>query len=170
MKSIVVGGGCFWCIEAVFQQVKGVESVVSGYAGGDLANPNYYNHGNHAEVVQLSYDESVITLEELLNIFFSVHDPTTLQQPGTADVGESYRSIILTSENELDAALKAKDIAQANWDNPIITEIKPLDTFFPAEDYHQNYYQNNPEAGYCRVIINPKLAKFTKNFKNYVKS
>ncbi len=169
MNTIVIGGGCFWCIEAVFQQVKGVESVVSGYAGGDLVNPSYHNHGNHAEVVQLTYDESVITLEEILNIFFSVHDPTTLQQPGTADVGESYRSIILCTADELETALKAKDQAQANWQDPIITEIKSLDTFYPAEDYHQNYYQNNSEAGYCQVIINPKLDKFRKNFSNYTK-
>lgn len=170
MKTIVLGGGCFWCIEAVFQQVKGIESVVSGYAGGDKPNPTYHNHGNHAEVVQLTYDESIIALQEILNIFFSVHDPTTLQQPGTIDYGESYRSIILTSEDELDIALQAKDLAQSNWDNPIITEIKPLDTFYPAEDYHQNYYQNNQSAGYCQVIINPKLEKFRKNFTDYTKN
>lgn len=169
MKQIVLGGGCFWCIEAVFQQVKGVERVVSGYAGGDKPNPTYHNHGNHAEVVQLTYDESVITLTQLLEIFFSVHDPTTLQQPGTADYGESYRSIILVAEDELEIALKAKDSEQNNWDNPIITEIKVLDTFYPAEDYHQNYYQNNSEAGYCQVIINPKLDKFRKHFSELSK-
>lgn len=168
MKTIVLGGGCFWCTEAVFQRLKGVESVVSGYAGGDIPNPTYHNHGRHAEVVEVTYDPTVITLKQLLEIFFSVHDPTTLNQPGTADVGMSYRSIILCDESELTIAKTVKQEAQKQWNNPIITEINVLDTFYPAEDYHQNYYNQNPEAGYCQVIINPKLEKFRKKFNNYL--
>lgn len=169
MKSIVLGGGCFWCIEAVFQRVIGVEKVVSGYAGGDLPNPSYENHGTHAEVVQISYDESVINLKKLLEIFFYVHDPTTLNQPGTADSGPSYRSIILTDAQELDIAIQAKEKAQALWDNPVITEIAVLETFYPAEDYHQDFYNQNQGVGYCQVIINPKIAKFQIKFAEYLK-
>ena len=170
MNTIVLGGGCFWCIEAVFQRVKGVENVVSGYAGGGTeSDPSYFNHGEHAEVVQITYNPEIISLEKLLEIFFGVHDPTTTNQPGTADSGPSYRSIILCSEAELPIATKARDEAQKNWDDPIITEIKPLDAFYPAEDYHQNYYNQNPEQSYCQVIINPKLAKFRKHFQEYLK-
>lgn len=168
MKTIVLGGGCFWCIEAVYQRVKGVEKVVSGFAGGDMKNPDYRNHGNHAEVVQLTYDESVTSLEKLLEIFFNVHDPTTLNQPGTADNGPEYRSIILCSENELELAKQMRDEAQKVWEDPIITEVKILDEFYEAEDYHQDYYNKNPQAGYCQVIINPKLAKFEAKFKEYL--
>lgn len=168
MKTIVLGGGCFWCIEAVFQQVKGVENVVSGYAGGTTDNPNYNNIGDHAEVAQISYDEEVINLEQILEIFFGVHDPTTLNFQGN-DYGEQYRSIILCEDRELETANKAKEKAQKNWDNPIVTEIKILDKFYPAENYHQNYYNNNTSAGYCQVVINPKLEKFRKNFEKYLK-
>lgn len=169
MNTIVLGGGCFWCIEAVFQRVKGVENVVSGFAGGDDPDPSYYSHGQHAEVVQITYDSAVITLEKLLEIFFGVHDPTTDNQPGTADSGPAYRSIILCSEDELEIAHKALEEAQKLWDNPIITEIKVLDAFYPAEDYHQNFYNQNADVPYCQVIINPKLAKFRKHFQEYLK-
>ena len=170
MKSIVLGGGCFWCIEAVFQQVIGVESVVSGYAGGTLINPTYENHGTHAEVVKISYDESVTTLDTILEIFFSVHDPTTVNQQGN-DIGTQYRSIILCNNHQeiskvRDYMIGIRDL----WDNPIVTEVTLLDVFYPAEDYHQNYYQNNQSAGYCQVIINPKLKKFTANFSNMLKT
>lgn len=168
MSSIVLGGGCFWCIEAVFQRAKGVESVVSGYAGGEEANPTYQEHGNHAEVVQITYDESVISLKTMLEIFFSIHDPTTLNFQGN-DYGEQYRSIILCSESELKDVAEARDKAQADWDDPIVTEVKVLDKFYPAENYHQNYYNNNTSAGYCQVIINPKIAKFEKKFSEYLK-
>ncbi|MCA9346713.1 peptide-methionine (S)-S-oxide reductase MsrA [Candidatus Saccharibacteria bacterium] len=168
MKTIVLGGGCFWCIEAVFQQVKGVENVISGYAGGTTDNPNYSNIGDHAEVAQISYDEKVINLEQILEIFFGVHDPTTLNFQGN-DYGEQYRSIILCKDSELETANKAKEMAQNNWDDPIVTEIKILDKFYPAETYHQNYYNNNTSAGYCQVVINPKLDKFRNNFKKYLK-
>ena len=168
MKTIVLGGGCFWCIEAIYQQVKGVEKVVSGYAGGDKTDPTYESHGTHAEAVQITYDESAITLETLLEIFFSVHDPTTKDRQGH-DIGPQYRSIILCSEDELSVAEAAKEKAQANWDKPITTEIKVLDTFYPAEDYHQDYYNNNQQAPYCEVVINPKLAKFREKFAKLLK-
>lgn len=169
MKTVVIGGGCFWCIEAVFQRVKGVEKAVSGYAGGNTPNPSYHNHEQHAEVVEVTYDPDVVTFEKLLEIFFGVHDPTTFNQPGTADVGPAYRSIILCTKEELPRAQKALQEAQKVWERPIITELKVLDTFYPAEDYHQNFYNQNPEVGYCQVIINPKLAKFQKKFHEFIK-
>lgn len=174
MKTIVLGGGCFWCVEAVFQRVKGVEKVVSGYAGGGTdAAPHYMNlhagASEHAEVIEVMYDEQVISLEQLLEIFFGVHDPTTTNQPDTADNGPEYRSIILCAPDEIDIATKAKEQAQRLWDRPIITEVKPLDAFYPAEAYHQNYYNENKEQGYCQVIINPKLEKFRKNFSSILK-
>jgi methionine-S-sulfoxide reductase len=162
MKSIVLGGGCFWCIEAIFQRVKGVEKVVSGYAGGDLKDPTYENHGNHAEVVQITYDESVVSLEKIYEIFFHVHDPTTVNQQGN-DIGSQYRSIILC--NDYIESEKAHSVIKGCrdlWDNPIVTEVNLLDKFYKAEDYHQNYFNNNPSSGYCQVIINPKIAKFEK--------
>ncbi len=167
MKSIVLGGGCFWCIEAIYQQVRGVEEVVSGYAGGSLDNPTYENHGNHAEVVQLSYDENKITLDTILEIFFYVHDPTTLNRQGN-DVGTQYRSIILCDESEVELAEKARERAGELWDDPIVTEIQVLDKFFVAEDYHQDYFNQNQNSGYCQVIINPKIAKFQSKFSEYL--
>jgi methionine-S-sulfoxide reductase len=163
MKSIVLGGGCFWCIEAIYQQVRGVTSVVSGYAGGDLDNPTYLNHGTHAEVVQLTYDEKIIQLETILDIFFYVHDPTTLNRQGN-DVGTQYRSIILCSDDELSIAETAKTLAQKLWDDPIVTEIKILDVFHEAEDYHHDYFNQNQNNPYCQVVINPKLSKFQSKF------
>lgn len=168
MKTIVFGGGCFWCIEAVFQRVKGVEKVTSGYAGGDTKNPTYHNHGSHAEVIEVQYDESSLNLETILEIFFAVHNPTTLNFQGN-DYGEQYRSIILCAEDELEAVATAKEKAQADWNQPIVTQVQVLDTFYPAEDYHQNYYNNNQSAGYCQVIINPKLEKFRKKFNSLLK-
>ena len=174
MKTIVLGGGCFWCIEAVYQRVKGVEKVVSGYAGGgNDEQPSYMDlhtgKAGHAEVVELTYDPGIVSLETLLEIFFSVHDPTTLNQPGTADEGPEYRSIILCSKEELDIARRAKEEAQKSWGKPIITEVKELDAFYPAEENHQNFYNNNPNVGYCQVIINPKLEKFVKKYKELLK-
>ncbi|MCA9328799.1 peptide-methionine (S)-S-oxide reductase MsrA [Candidatus Saccharibacteria bacterium] len=174
MNKIVLGGGCFWCIEAVYQQVKGVEKVVSGFAGGDPDDePDYWKihdaDNKHAEVIQVTYDETVISLQEILEIFFGTHDPTTTQQPGTADAGSEYRSIILCAEDEVELAEKAKQDAQKNWNDQIITEIKLLDTFTPADASHQNYYNRNTSAGYCQVVINPKLDKFRKNFTKYLK-
>jgi methionine-S-sulfoxide reductase len=168
MNSIVLGGGCFWCLEAVYQRVKGIEKVVSGYGGGDIENPTYNNHGNHAEVVELIYDNNIISLEKILEIFFYIHDPTTLNRQGN-DIGEQYRSIILCCEDEVGLAEKAKTESQRNWHDPIVTEIKILNKFYKAEDYHQNYYNSNSSAGYCQVIINPKLAKFEARFQEYLK-
>ncbi len=168
MRTIILGGGCFWCIEAVYQQVRGVEKVVSGYAGGDTLDPTYHNHGNHAEVVEVSYNDAEISLEKLMDIFFHVHNPTTLNFQGN-DYGEQYRSIVLCNQDELELVQKARKSAQNDWDEPIVTEIKVLDIFYPAEDYHQDYYNQNSNAGYCQVIINPKLEKFRKGFKQYLK-
>ena len=168
MKSIILGGGCFWCTEAVFQRVKGVEQVVSGYARGTSNNPTYNTIGDNAEVVRITYDETVIHLETLLEIFFSMHDPTTLNKQGN-DTGTQYRSIIICSESELDAAQAAKEKAQANWQDPIVTELLADTPFYPAEDYHQDYYNQNQSAGYCQVIINPKLQKLQKKFSTHTK-
>ena len=168
-KSIVLGGGCFWCIEAVFQRVKGVESVVSGYAGGDSPDPTYYDHANHAEVIKVSYDAAVIDLETILEIFFHVHNPTTLNRQGN-DVGTQYRSIVLYGDdNEKQVAESVKIQSQSDWDDPIVTEIKRLDTFYEAEDNHQDYYNQNPANPYCQVVIDPKLQKFNQKFKTLQK-
>ena len=168
MKSIVLGGGCFWCIEAIYQQVKGVDSVVSGYAGGTLDSPTYDNHGNHAEVVQIQYDENLITIDTLLEMFFYVHNPTTLNRQGN-DVGTQYRSIILCDKSEVELAETAKQQATELWDDPIVTEIQILDKYYKAEDYHQDYFNQNQNSGYCQVVINPKLAKFQAKFSDYLK-
>jgi len=167
-KTIVLGGGCFWCIEAVYQRVKGVEKVVSGYAGGAKDNPTYHDHGDHAEVVQLTYDENIVSIETIFEMFFYTHNPTTINAQGN-DYGEQYRSIILCAENELETARTAKQKSQELWDKPVVTEIKILDKFYEAEDYHQDYYNQNQSAGYCQAIINPKIAKFEKKFADFLK-
>lgn len=167
MKKIVLGGGCFWCIEAIYQRVKGVEQVVSGYAGGKSDHtPSYYDHGTHAEVIEVTYNENRVSLEQLLEIFFYVHDPTTLNRQGH-DIGEAYRSIILYSnDEEHKLAERVIKQSQALWDDPIVTEVKKLDSFTPAEEYHQDFYNQNRSNPYCQVIINPKLAKFQQKFGN----
>ena len=159
------GGGCFWCLEAVYDQVDGVDSVTSGYAGGTQPNPTYEQvcsgRTGHAEVVQLSFDPDKIGYEDLLEIFWKAHDPTTLNRQG-ADVGSQYRSIILYhDEAQREAAQESKRKLEASgrWKSPVVTEIKPLEAFYAAEEYHQGYYANNPETGYCRVVIAPKLKK-----------
>lgn len=169
MKNIVLGGGCFWCLEATYQLVKGVQTVTSGYAGGTTDNPTYENIGDHAEVVKIDYNEVQISLDTLLEIFFSIHDPTTLNRQGN-DVGEQYRSIIICDENEINTVTHAREKAQENWNDTIVTEIKAECTFYKAEEYHQNYFNKNPEAGYCQIIINPKLEKFRKNFHTLLSS
>lgn len=168
-SSIVLGGGCFWCIEAVFQRVRGIESVVSGYAGGDLKNPTYHNHGNHAEVVKIEFDESLIDLSTILDIFWTTHNPTTINQQGN-DVGTQYRSIILyNNEQQKDVIMQSiESTAKQLWDDPIVTEVKKLDMFYPAEKYHQNYYNQNQSNPYCQVVIDPKLAKFRSKFSKYI--
>ena len=169
------GGGCFWCVEAIFQQVKGVESVVSGYAGGSIENPSYREvttgQTGHAEVIQISFDPEIVSYLELLEIFFSTHDPTTLNRQG-ADIGTQYRSIILYHSGEqFDQASEIiKDLDKAGvWKSPIVTQIEKYTEFYPAEKYHQDYYKNNPNMGYCRVVIQPKLEKFKKVFSEKLK-
>jgi peptide-methionine (S)-S-oxide reductase len=163
-KKIVLGGGCFWCLEAVYQRVRGVEAITSGYAGGSSVDPTYYGHADHAEVIKISYDDSQIDLGRLLEIFFTIHDPTTLNRQG-ADVGSQYRSIILPeNDKDLETAEQARTLAAKDWNEPIVTEIKLLDIFYPAEDYHQNFYNQNQSNPYCQVVINPKLKKFEENF------
>ena len=165
LKIAVFGGGCFWCIEALFGRIKGVVSVTSGYAGGKTENPNYTDvcsgTTGHAEVVKIEYDPSIIGYEELLKVFWKAHDPTTLNRQG-ADVGTQYRSVILYADREQReiAEKSKKELEKASiFRDPVITEIKELAKFYPAEDYHQDYYQNNSSAGYCRVVIAPKLKK-----------
>lgn len=174
-QVITLGGGCFWCLEAVFNELRGVEKVVSGYAGGQAVNPSYREvcsgSTGHAEVVQVSFDPEVISFREILTIFFSIHDPTTLNRQG-ADVGSQYRSVILyhdESQRETAAALIAELNEAGIWPNPIVTEIAPIEAFYEAEDYHQEYYRYNSEQPYCQVVITPKLAKFRKNFAHKMK-
>lgn len=172
IDSIVLGGGCFWCVDAVFRRVKGVESVKAGYAGGEKTNPSYWDlhkSGNsHAEVIKVDFDPNVISLEKILEIFFAVHDPTTKDQQGN-DQGPEYRSIILYSDHQKQTVEEAIVKAQELWDNSIVTEIKLLDEFYPAEDEHQDYFNKNPSQAYCQIIINPKLQKFQKEFKELLK-
>jgi peptide-methionine (S)-S-oxide reductase len=165
-----LGGGCFWCLDAIYRQLRGVEKVESGYAGGTRPNPSYREvcGGNtgHAEVVQITYDPSVISYRDLLDVFFTIHDPTTPDRQG-ADIGTQYRSIILThSDDQARIAREAiADVtAEKIWDDPIVTQIRPLDTFYPAERYHQDYFANNPNQPYCQVVIEPKVAKFRRKY------
>jgi peptide-methionine (S)-S-oxide reductase len=164
-ERATLGGGCFWCTEAVFKRTEGVKSVTSGYAGGTLENPTYEQvsggRTGHAEVVQVEYDPQVISYGRILEVFWKAHDPTTPNRQG-ADVGSQYRSIILThDEEQRRIAEQSKREAQASgrFPGPIVTEIRPLEAFYPAEDYHQDYFRKNPYAGYCRVVIRPKLDK-----------
>jgi peptide-methionine (S)-S-oxide reductase len=163
-ERITFGGGCFWCVEAVFQRLKGVTKVVSGYAGGHVANPTYKQvceeTTGHAEVVQLEFDPSEVTYDKLMEVFWAAHDPTTLNRQGH-DVGTQYRSIVLfENEKQKAAAEKSKTTAQKDFKDPIVTEIVPLKQFYVAEDYHQNYYnQNGDKNPYCQVVIRPKLTK-----------
>jgi len=167
-NSIVLGGGCFWCLEAYFQLFRGVLSVTPGYAGGTTDNPTYESVcngvGNHAEVVKITYDPNIITLAKLLEIFWAIHDPTTLNRQGH-DVGPQYRSAIFYSQDDdLGQITAAKDLAQSHWDSPVVTEISKLSHFYEAEAYHINYFLNNPEKAYCQVVINPKLTSIRKKF------
>lgn len=175
MKTAVFGGGCFWCTEAVFQMLKGVEKVESGYAGGKAENPSYeaVSAGNtgHAEVIRVTYDPAVISYEDLLTVFFGSHDPTTPNRQG-ADVGEQYRSVILfeTEEEKETAERIAKEIQESLKDGTrVVTQIIPLEKFFPAEGYHQNYFKTNTSAPYCQLIIEPKVEKVRKRFAELVK-
>jgi peptide-methionine (S)-S-oxide reductase len=164
-ETAVFGGGCFWCMEAVFQQIQGVLSVKSGYAGGTMKNPNYRavcdGDTGHAEVVKIEFDTSVISYRELLEVFFSSHDPTTPNRQGN-DVGEQYRSIILytsESQKEMAEAYIQELTAGRVFPNKIVTQVQPLETFYEAEEYHQDYYHKNSNQPYCQVVISPKLAQ-----------
>jgi peptide-methionine (S)-S-oxide reductase len=170
LEKATLGAGCFWCVEAVFQNLKGVKQVVSGYAGGHVPNPSYQavcsGATGHAEVAQITYDPQEISYAELLEVFWRTHDPTTLNRQG-ADAGTQYRSIILYHDEEQKASAERsrREADQSGlWPNPIVTQIQPLDEFYPAEDYHQNYYLNNPAQPYCMMVIDPKVRKFKKEF------
>lgn len=173
--SIVLGGGCFWCLDALYRRAKGVTSVTSGYAGGDSDNPTYEQvctgATGHAEVVRIEFDAELIDLATLLDIFWTIHDPTTRNQQGN-DIGTQYRSAIFYDSNNQKDAVDAsiERTAKKLWQKPLTTEIKPLEHFWPAEDYHQDYFNKNPEQGYCQIIINPKLAKFKQKFSHLLVS
>ncbi len=171
-----LGGGCFWCLEAAFVQLAGVESVVSGYAGGPTANPDYRSvcsgTSGHAEVVEVRFDPAIIDYRTLLTAFFAVHDPTTLDRQGN-DIGSQYRSVIYTHDAQQEKTAKAliEELGSAKiWPDPIVTAVSPAPTFWPAEDYHQNYYANNPLQGYCQAVVAPKAAKLRKVFAGRLKA
>ncbi|MCU0520324.1 MAG: peptide-methionine (S)-S-oxide reductase MsrA [Anaerolineae bacterium] len=175
LEVATLGGGCFWCLEAIYDQVHGVEDVVSGYAGGTVASPSYElvcsGATGHAEVVQVAFDPEVITYGEILDIFFSIHDPTTLNRQG-ADVGTQYRSVIFThraTQHETAQAVIRNLEARKTYTDPIVTQVTPLQAFYPAEDYHQEYFAKHPERAYCRAVISPKVAKFQKHFSDLLK-
>lgn len=175
LEVATLGGGCFWCLEAVFDELKGVEKVVSGYSGGHLPNPTYEQvcskQTGHAEVVQITFDPSVIAYREVLEVFFFTHDPTTRDRQGN-DVGPQYRSVIFYHSPQQRAV--AEEVMQALtqarvWDNPIVTELVPFERFYPAEDYHQKYFQRNPYQPYCALVVGPKVAKFRKQYFDRLK-
>lgn len=165
-----LAGGCFWCLEAVFTELRGVENVVSGYMGGHTLNPTYkqvcYEDTGHAEVVQITFDPTAVTFKELLEVFFTIHDPTTLNRQG-GDVGSQYRSAIFyhsPEQREATEQVIAELTAEAVWPNPIVTEVTAAPVFYPAEDYHQDYFANNPYQPYCLGVVAPKVAKFRQKF------
>ena len=175
MEVATLGGGCFWCLEAVYEQLAGVIEVASGYAGGTVPSPTYEQVSTggtgHAEVVRIAFDPGVISFEELLGVFFTIHDPTTLNRQG-ADVGTQYRSVIFSHNEEQRATAEAvirRVEAERIWDDPLVTEVAPLDAFYKAEDYHQEYFRRNPGQPYCQVVIAPKVAKFRKRYLEKLK-
>jgi len=175
IDTITLGGGCFWCVEAIYNRVNGILNVESGYSGGTIVNPSYREvctlNTGHAEVVQITYDTKIITLEEILKVFFTVHDPTTINRQGD-DIGEQYRSVVFYRNNKqykitkeiIDALNKDKV-----YDNPVVTKLSPFNAFFKAEAYHQNYYDLNKSKPYCKLVIQPKVEKFEKLFKSKIK-
>lgn len=176
LEQATLGGGCFWCLEAVYNELEGVESAISGYAGGHVPSPSYRavctGNTGHAEVVQVTYDPNAVSYDEILRIFFTIHDPTTLNRQG-ADVGTQYRSVIFYHDEEQKATAEAiiAELEQEDiWPNPIVTQVEPLDVFYEAEDYHQEYYKYNSQQPYCQVVISPKLSKFRKKFANKLKT
>lgn len=172
MEQATLGGGCFWCIEAALKDIRGVETVVSGYAGGDTEDPSYEavcsGKTGHAEVVQVTFDGEELPFADLLRIFFSIHDPTTLNRQG-ADVGTQYRSAIFTHGDQEAAARDVIAEIQGQFDAPIVTEVTPLARFWEAEAYHQDYYARNPRQGYCAAVISPKLAKLRQTWAHRLK-
>ncbi|MFN2214148.1 MAG: peptide-methionine (S)-S-oxide reductase MsrA [Anaerolineales bacterium] len=175
LEIATLGGGCFWCLEAIYVDLKGVEQVVSGYAGGHVKNPTYEQvcgkNTGHAEVVQVHFDPNVISYEDLLRIFFTIHDPTTLNRQG-ADVGPQYRSVIFYHDDEQRATAEkiiAEITAEKIWADPIVTQLEPFEEFFVAEPYHQEYFKRNPYQGYCQVVIAPKVVKFRQSFADRLK-
>ncbi|WP_226012122.1 peptide-methionine (S)-S-oxide reductase MsrA [Halomicrobium salinisoli] len=171
-ETATVAGGCFWCTEAVFEEIEGVESVTSGYAGGHVEDPSYEavcsGETGHAECVQVEYDPDVISYEDVLTVHFATHNPTTRDREGP-DVGSQYRSAVFYHDDAQREAVEAfVDDLEAEYDDPIVTEIEPLETFYPAEDYHQDYYENNPDQAYCTVNIDPKLSKLNDQFRELV--
>jgi peptide-methionine (S)-S-oxide reductase len=174
-ETATLAGGCFWCVEAVFDDLRGVHDVVSGYMGGAVQNPTYRQvcegTTGHAEVVQVTFDPAEVTFREILEVFFTVHDPTTLNRQG-ADIGTQYRSAVFTHSPEqaqTARAVIAELDAQGVWDAPIVTEVTEASTFWPAEDYHQEYFANNPRQPYCQAVVAPKVAKFRKTFLERLK-
>lgn len=175
LETITLGGGCYWCVEAVYENLEGVKSVLSGFSGGKVANPTYEEvctgTTGHAEVVQITYDKNVTDLNEIFKVFFTVHDPTTLNRQG-ADVGTQYRSVIFYKNAEQKNAAESI-ITELNkskvYNSPIVTKVEPFKAFYKAEDYHQNYYANNKNQPYCKMVIQPKIEKFEKVFKDKLK-
>lgn len=174
-ESLVLGGGCFWCLEAVYDQVRGVESAVSGYAGGEVPNPTYKQvtggRTGHAEVVEITFDPSVVSRDTLLDVYFTIHDPTTLNRQGN-DVGPQYRSVAFYANEAQKKAIEdaiARTAASGEWRGSIVTEVQPLKAFYAAEDYHQEYFELNGEQPYCSLVIAPKVAKFKKRFAAILK-
>ncbi len=175
-ETATLGGGCFWCLEAVFDDLEGVSSVESGYSGGSMENPTYQQvcggKTGHAEVVRVTFNPTKISYWEILEVYFSIHDPTTLNRQG-ADVGTQYRSVIFyhdsTQKETAEAVIREIEAMQI-WDDPIVTQLAPLQAFFEAEAYHQEYFKHNPYQGYCQVVVAPKVAKFRKKFAGKLKS
>jgi len=172
-ETAILGGGCFWCTEAVYLEVKGVTSVVSGYTGGHVEHPTYEQvctgDTGHAEVVKLEFDPAVISYRDLLEIFFTIHDPTTLNRQGN-DVGTQYRSVIYAQSPQQEAMARQVIAEMAHvWDAPIVTELAPAQVFYPAEDYHQDYFRQHPLQGYCAFVVAPKVDKFRKTYANRIK-
>ncbi len=175
LQKATLGAGCFWCVESIFQQFKGIQHVVSGYAGGKTDQPTYQqvcsNNTGHAEVIQLTFDPGIISFSELLYVFWRIHNPTTLNRQGS-DIGTQYRSIIFyhdAKQKKVAEESLAEIVESELWSDLIVTEIVPYTTFYPAEEYHQNYFSRNRDQGYCRMVINPKIQKFRKEFGTYLK-
>lgn len=176
LEAATLGGGCFWCLDAVYRELKGVERVTSGYAGGDTPAPTYREvcggRTGHAEVVQVEFDPAVISYRDLLDVFFTIHDPTQLDRQG-ADVGTQYRSVIFTHDAAQEQTARAAIVdleASGAWERPIVTVVQPLPAFFPAEEYHQDYFRQNPGQGYCQVVVAPKVAKARSKYFERLKA